>query len=95
MKHEPIESITSFIGYRVKFWLYSTNETFTADCLNIFRFEETGTYFFGMNFSGETDVVGVDISDIRMLKRMKRSDRQLTVVRLPKKEENSNDDRSN
>jgi hypothetical protein len=71
------------IGYRVKIWLYSQDETLVGDCVSIFNLlEEYDGYFLGINFEGETDVIGIDLEDIRMIKRLKRTNRHLTVVHV-------------
>lgn len=70
----------SYIGFRVKIWVYNEEAPFIGDCVEVFLLGET--YFLGINFEGENDIVGVCLSDIRMIKKLKKTTRHLEVVSL-------------
>lgn len=82
-----IQNNSAFIGYKIRFWLYSaecSEEYFEGNCLGILH--EGDTYFYMVAFEAEegSEVIGVSIEDIKRIKRLKKYKSTLTVVPLKK-----------
>ena len=82
-----IKNNSAFIGYRIKFWLYSaesSDEYFEGNCLGILQ--EGGTYFYMIAFESDdgSEVIGINIDDVKRVKRLRKIKSQLTVVPLKK-----------
>jgi hypothetical protein len=70
---------TSFVGFRCDFWLFSFEEKFIGDIVSIFR--EGDQYWYGVVFEGD-EVVGVNIGDIRMIKKLKKIKHNFQLITL-------------
>ena len=82
MSHNEDFPIISFVGNRIKFWLYSQRDPFIGDCVSIFLSHETRKYYLGINFDGESDVVGVDLIDIKMVRKLKKITKNYSVIHV-------------
>jgi hypothetical protein len=82
-----IQNNSAFIGYKIRFWLYSAEcneEFFEGNCLGIIH--EGETYFYMVAFEAEenSEVLGIALDDIKRIKRLRKIKSQLTVVPLKK-----------
>jgi len=82
-----IQNNSAFIGYKIRFWLYSaecSDEYFEGNCLGILH--EGDSYFYMVAFDATegSEVLGIALDDIKQIKRLRKNKSTLNVVELKK-----------
>lgn len=80
-----IQNNSAFIGYKIRFWLYSaesSDEYFEGNCLGILH--EGDSYFYMVAFEAveNSEVLGIALDDIKRIKRLRKIKSKLNVVQL-------------